>query len=56
MYASRMLFCRKDGSPGAYLMDCNVANEAIAAHCSDPANGEKLWTITETLMGETFTF
>ncbi|KAJ7682024.1 hypothetical protein DFH06DRAFT_1463876 [Mycena polygramma] len=37
---------------GAYLMDCNV--EAVAPHCSDPANGEKLWAITEKLMGETF--
>ncbi|KAJ7626597.1 hypothetical protein DFH06DRAFT_1339286 [Mycena polygramma] len=42
--------------PGAYLVDCNVANEAVAVHCSDPANGEKLWAITEKLMGETFAF
>ncbi|KAJ6502887.1 hypothetical protein C8R47DRAFT_1039402 [Mycena vitilis] len=42
--------------PGAYLSDCNVANEDVAAHCSDPANGKKLWTITEKLMGESFEF
>ncbi|KAJ6471127.1 hypothetical protein C8R47DRAFT_1222343 [Mycena vitilis] len=45
-----------DGSPGAYLSDCVVANELIAAHCSDPANAERLWSMTEQIIGEPFQF
>ncbi|KAJ7611444.1 hypothetical protein DFH06DRAFT_1345633 [Mycena polygramma] len=45
-----------NGTPGAYLSDCVVANELIAAHCSDPANAEKLWTMTEQIIGEPFGF
>ncbi|KAJ7904832.1 hypothetical protein B0H13DRAFT_2510585 [Mycena leptocephala] len=41
---------------GAYLVDCVVANEDIAPHSSDPVNAEKLWTVTEKIIGETFTF
>ncbi|KAJ7663523.1 hypothetical protein B0H17DRAFT_309181 [Mycena rosella] len=47
---------RLDDKPGAYLKDCSVATETVAAHSSDPANAEKLWTITEEIIGETFTF
>ncbi|KAJ7500898.1 hypothetical protein B0H11DRAFT_1994898 [Mycena galericulata] len=42
--------------PGAYLVDSTVANEAVAAHSSDPANAERLWTTTEKIIGEAFTF
>ncbi|KAJ7626601.1 NAD-P-binding protein [Mycena polygramma] len=42
--------------PGAYLSDCIVTNEAIAPHCADPANAEKLWAVTEGIIGETFVF
>jgi len=42
--------------PGAYLDDCVVASEAIAPHSSDPANAERLWTLTEEIIGEAFTF
>ncbi|KAJ7142259.1 hypothetical protein C8R44DRAFT_725634 [Mycena epipterygia] len=45
-----------DDKPGAFLWDCVEANDKIAPHSSDPANAEKLWTITEKLIGETFTF
>ncbi|KAJ6471746.1 NAD-P-binding protein [Mycena vitilis] len=43
-------------TPGAYLNDCVVANELVAAHSSDPANAEKLWTLTEEIIGEPFGF
>ncbi|KAJ6477170.1 NAD-P-binding protein [Mycena vitilis] len=42
--------------PGAFLTDCVVANEAVAPHSSDPTNAEKLWTLTEQVIGETFVF
>ncbi|KAJ6517264.1 hypothetical protein C8R47DRAFT_1205498 [Mycena vitilis] len=42
--------------PGAYLNDCVVSNQLVAAHSSDPTNAEKLWTITEEIIGEKFTF
>ncbi|KAJ7503750.1 hypothetical protein B0H11DRAFT_563710 [Mycena galericulata] len=42
--------------PGAYLDDCIAANELIAPPCSDPANAEKLWTLTEEMIGESFKF
>ncbi|KAJ6468636.1 hypothetical protein C8R47DRAFT_1302405 [Mycena vitilis] len=41
-------------NPGAYLSDCTVANEDIAPHSSDPANGERLWRISEKITGEIF--
>ncbi|KAJ6584414.1 hypothetical protein B0H19DRAFT_1058840 [Mycena capillaripes] len=42
--------------PGAYLNDCVAANELVAPHSSDPANAEKLWTLTEEIIGEKFVF
>ncbi|KAJ7744263.1 hypothetical protein DFH07DRAFT_978606 [Mycena maculata] len=47
---------RLNDTPGAYLDDSKVANNTIAPHTSDPANAEKLWTITEEIIGEKFTF
>ncbi|KAJ7130297.1 hypothetical protein C8R44DRAFT_775282 [Mycena epipterygia] len=47
---------RLDDNPGAFLWDCVEANDKIASHSSDPVNAEKLWAITEQLIGETFTF
>ncbi|KAK6996793.1 short-chain dehydrogenase/reductase family protein [Favolaschia claudopus] len=43
-----------DKIPGAYLNDCVPANELVAPHCSDPVNAEKLWTLTEKILGESF--
>ncbi|KAJ7153996.1 hypothetical protein C8R43DRAFT_1186907 [Mycena crocata] len=47
---------RLEDKPGAYLVDSAEANDQIAPHTSDPANAEKLWTVTEHLIGENFTF
>ncbi|KAJ7141129.1 hypothetical protein C8R44DRAFT_866777 [Mycena epipterygia] len=47
---------RLDDKPGAFLCDCVEANEKVVPHSSDPANAEKLSTITEQLIGEKFTF
>ncbi|KAJ7754630.1 hypothetical protein DFH07DRAFT_822884 [Mycena maculata] len=47
---------RLNDQPGAYLDDSTVANQAIAPHSSDPANAERLWGVTEKIIGETFTF
>ncbi|KAJ7463330.1 hypothetical protein FB451DRAFT_1095120 [Mycena latifolia] len=41
---------------GAYISDCIVANEKVAPHCADPANAERLWTLTEQIIGERFAF
>ncbi|KAJ7675909.1 hypothetical protein DFH06DRAFT_1466665 [Mycena polygramma] len=41
-------------TPGAYLCDCVLANELIAPHSSDPANAEKLWNMTEHIIGKPF--
>ncbi|KAJ7505982.1 hypothetical protein B0H11DRAFT_2331589, partial [Mycena galericulata] len=41
---------------GSYLTDSAVANELIAPHSSDPATAARLWTLTEKLIGEEFTF
>ncbi|KAJ6584415.1 WW domain-containing oxidoreductase [Mycena capillaripes] len=43
-------------NPGAYLDDCVVANELIGPASSDPVNADKLWTLTEQIVGETFVF
>ncbi|KAJ7916004.1 hypothetical protein B0H13DRAFT_2323861 [Mycena leptocephala] len=42
--------------PGAYLDDCVEANDTIAPHASDSGNAERLWALTERLIGESFTF
>ncbi|KAJ7151829.1 NAD-P-binding protein [Mycena crocata] len=43
-------------TPGVFLDDCAVWPFPIAAHSSEPVNLEKLWTITEEIIGEKFTF
>ncbi|KAJ7101830.1 hypothetical protein C8R43DRAFT_242219 [Mycena crocata] len=47
---------RITGQPGAYLEDSVVANDKVAAYASDAANAAQLWTTTEKVIGETFTF
>ncbi|KAJ7465035.1 hypothetical protein FB451DRAFT_428285 [Mycena latifolia] len=47
---------RLNDKPGTYLSDCAEANEKISPHSSDPANAEKLWTLTEKIVGERFAF
>ncbi|KAJ7159667.1 hypothetical protein C8R46DRAFT_1224244 [Mycena filopes] len=47
---------RLNDKPGAYLSDSTVANKEIAPHSSDPAIAERLWNVTEKIIGETFTF
>ncbi|KAJ7104357.1 hypothetical protein B0H15DRAFT_960562 [Mycena belliarum] len=47
---------RLDKTPGAYLVDCVEANKELAPHSSDPNNAEKLWTVTEDIIGEKFVF
>ncbi|KAJ7777649.1 NAD-P-binding protein [Mycena maculata] len=47
---------RLNDKPGAYLENSVVANDKVAAHSSDPATAEKLWTVTEKLIGEKFVF
>ncbi|KAJ7686129.1 hypothetical protein B0H17DRAFT_1181324 [Mycena rosella] len=47
---------RLNDKPGAYLSDGTEANKERAEHSSDPANAEKLWTVTEEVIGEKFTF
>jgi len=43
-----------EAESGAYLVDAAVHNEQRSAHTSDPANAEKLWKLSEKLVGETF--
>ncbi|KAJ7154340.1 caspase domain-containing protein [Mycena crocata] len=40
--------------PGSYLDDYKAANELVHPACSDATNGEKLWTLSEKIIGETF--
>ncbi|KAJ7845455.1 hypothetical protein B0H13DRAFT_2363643 [Mycena leptocephala] len=47
---------RLKDKPGAYLDNSVVANDKVAPHSSDTANAEKLWDITEKMIGETFAF
>ncbi|KAJ7670727.1 NAD-P-binding protein [Mycena polygramma] len=45
-----------EDQPGSYLIDCAVANNQIAPHSSDVENAARLWTATEEIIGERFTF
>ncbi|KAJ6584345.1 NAD-P-binding protein [Mycena capillaripes] len=47
---------RLEDKPGSYLDDSVEANDKIAPHSSDPKTAAKLWTITEEIIGESFTF
>ncbi|KAJ6569792.1 hypothetical protein DFH09DRAFT_1362962 [Mycena vulgaris] len=47
---------RLNDKPGAYLVDSMESNKDRARHSSDPANAEKLWDVTEEIIGEKFTF
>ncbi|KAJ7478184.1 NAD-P-binding protein [Mycena latifolia] len=47
---------RLHDKPGAYLSDCIEANQDRAPHTTDPDSAAKLWTVTEEIIGEKFTF
>ncbi|KAJ6511591.1 hypothetical protein C8R47DRAFT_1207918 [Mycena vitilis] len=47
---------RLNDVPGAYLCDAMEANKDVAAHSCNSTNGEKLWAITEKIIGENFGF
>ncbi|KAJ7480693.1 short-chain dehydrogenase [Mycena latifolia] len=47
---------RLDNTPGAYLSDCVEANKELAEHSSDPVIAQKLWEVTEDIVGEKFVF
>ncbi|KAJ7074560.1 hypothetical protein C8F01DRAFT_1242789 [Mycena amicta] len=48
---------RLDDKAGVYLIDCTVAPEdKVSPHAIDPANAEKLWNLTEEILGEKFDF
>ncbi|KAJ6470756.1 hypothetical protein C8R47DRAFT_1325117 [Mycena vitilis] len=47
---------RLNAVPGAYLNDSNEANKEVGKHSADPANAERLWTVSEDIIGEKFAF
>ncbi|KAJ7148105.1 hypothetical protein C8R43DRAFT_522840 [Mycena crocata] len=47
---------RLNDKAGAFLNDGVVANEMVAPHSSDPVTAEKLWEVTEKIVGEKFVF
>jgi len=47
---------RFNDKPGAYLDDSNDATASIMPHSSDPAVAERLWKVTEKIVGQSFNF
>ncbi|KAJ7787735.1 hypothetical protein B0H14DRAFT_3741593 [Mycena olivaceomarginata] len=47
---------RLDNTPGAYLVDCAVADDQVAPHATDSDMAGKLWAITENVVGDKFSF
>ncbi|KAJ7037378.1 hypothetical protein C8F04DRAFT_1092245 [Mycena alexandri] len=47
---------RLNDKPGAYLDNSTVADHLLAPHSSDPVKAEKLWNVTEKIIGEAFVF
>ncbi|KAJ7648768.1 hypothetical protein DFH06DRAFT_1095562 [Mycena polygramma] len=47
---------RLEDKSGSYLVDCVEANDAIAPHSSDPVMGQKLWALTEKIVGGPLAF
>ncbi|KAJ7676852.1 hypothetical protein DFH06DRAFT_1317462 [Mycena polygramma] len=47
---------RLEDKSGSYLADCVEANDAVAPHSADPGMAQKLWALTEKIVGEKFVF
>ncbi|KAJ7081113.1 hypothetical protein B0H15DRAFT_855091 [Mycena belliarum] len=47
---------RLNDKPGAYLDDSKEANHKLASHISEPEIAEKLWAVSEEVVGEKFAF
>ncbi|KAK7024751.1 short-chain dehydrogenase/reductase family protein [Favolaschia claudopus] len=47
---------RIEDKSGAYLSDCVEGNASLTSQASDPETAEKLWALTENLVGEPFVF
>ena len=52
-----------EGNGGVYLEDCHVAQidnenqkEGVRSYALDADNAEKLWSLSEKLVGENFTY
>ncbi|KAJ7835100.1 hypothetical protein B0H14DRAFT_2797137 [Mycena olivaceomarginata] len=43
-------------TPGGYLADSVVKDQRVAPHCNDLAMAEKLWELSERLVGVTYAF
>lgn len=43
-----------EGSTGAYLNDCVVPREPLKEHAAGLDKAEKLWKLSEELVGENF--
>ena len=41
---------------GSYLEDCKVQNEAAAPYALDHTEAEKLWALSEHLVGQKFSY
>ena len=52
MCAERCADDRFVDAPGGYLADCQLA--PAADHATDPKIAERLWDLSEDLVGETF--
>ncbi|KAJ7084515.1 hypothetical protein B0H15DRAFT_931986 [Mycena belliarum] len=47
---------RLNDQPGVYLTDCVPAEKDVAPHSKDEKNAERLWAVTEDVIGERFAF
>ncbi|WP_373492145.1 SDR family NAD(P)-dependent oxidoreductase [Parasphingorhabdus sp.] len=52
-----------EGKGGVYLEDCHIAdvddedpNGSVRSYAVDPGNAEKLWTLSEATVGQTFSY
>ena len=41
---------------GAFLVDCQIKKDGIKAHALGDENAERLWKLSEELVGEKFEF
>lgn len=41
---------------GSHLINNQAQNENAASYAIDPANAEKLWTLSENLVGQQFSY
>jgi hypothetical protein len=54
MFLRTVLLILRTEHPGAFLVDAQVWTEPLLPHATSQVDAEKLWTLSEKLVGQKF--